>query len=167
MMQKKMKLFSDNSIIKDFVINNLTETYLSIWRLSEVLTFGEALYLFEMMSQKNKVFIARNYNLKVDEFTSYVNNIKLVRNLCAHNMSIIHLKLRTIPKMNTDFSNILNRYDRIFSSILIIIYFIKNINPNYKFKTLYHTVCQLIKRNKVAKVYGIKNYKLLKKYIKS
>jgi len=60
-----MKLFSDNSIIKDFVINNPTETYLSIWRLSEVLTFGEALYLFEMMSQKNKVFIARNYNLKV------------------------------------------------------------------------------------------------------
>lgn len=82
-------------------------------------------------------------------------------------MSIIHLKLRTIPKMNTDFSNILNRYDRIFSSILIIIYFIKNINPNYQFKTLYHTVCQLIKRNKVAKIYGIKNYKLLKKYIKS
>lgn len=165
--QNKMKLFSDNSIIKDFVINNPTETYLSIWRLSEVLTFGEALYLFEMMSQKNKVSIARTYNLKVDEFTSYVNNIKLVRNLCAHNMSIIHLKLRTIPKMNTDFLNILNRYDRIFSSILIIIYFIKNINPNYQFKTLYHTVCQLIKRNKVAKIYGIKNYKLLKKYIKS
>ena len=44
--QKKMKLFSDNSIIKDFVINNPAETYLSIWRLSEVLTFGEALYLF-------------------------------------------------------------------------------------------------------------------------
>ena len=47
--QKKMKLFSDNSIIKDFVINNPTETYLSIWRLSEVLTFGEALYLFEIV----------------------------------------------------------------------------------------------------------------------
>lgn len=47
-----MKLFSDNSIIKDFVRNNPAETYLSIWRLSEVLTFGEALYLFEMMSQK-------------------------------------------------------------------------------------------------------------------
>ena len=56
---------------------------------------------------------------------------------------------------------------RIFTSLLIIIYFTKNINPNYKFKTLYHIVCQLIKRNKVAKIYGIKNYKLLKKYIKT
>ena len=164
--QNKMKIFEDNSIVKDFVLNNSSETYLSIWRLSEVLTFGEALYLFDMMSQQNKISIARSYNLKVDEFASYINNIKLVRNLCAHNISIIHLKLRTIPKINTDFSNILNRYDRIFSSILIIIYFIKNINPNYKFKTLYHIVCQLIKRNKVAKIYGIKNYKLLKEYIK-
>lgn len=83
-----MKIFEDNSIVKDFVLNNSSETYLSIWRLSEVLTFGEALYLFDMMSQQNKISIARSYNLKVDEFASYINNIKLVRNLCAHNMSI-------------------------------------------------------------------------------
>lgn len=44
-----MKLFLDNFIIKDFVINNLIEIYLSIWRLLEVLIFGEVLYFFEMM----------------------------------------------------------------------------------------------------------------------
>ena len=62
-----MKIFSDNSIVKDFVVNNSSETYLSIWRLSEVLTFGEALYLFDMMSQQNKVSVARNYNLKKEK----------------------------------------------------------------------------------------------------
>ena len=165
--QKKMKIFSDNSVVKDFVVNNPSETYLSIWRLSEVLTFGEALYLFDMMSQQNKVSIARSYNLKVDEFTSYINNIKLVRNLCAHNMAIINLKLKTIPKINNDFLKIIDKPNKIFTSILIMVYFIKNINPKYNFKNLYHTVCQLIKRKEVAKRYGIKSYKLLKQYIKN
>ncbi len=166
--QNKMKIFSDNSIVKDFVANNPNEPYLSIWRLSEVITFGEALYIFDMMSQKNKISIARTYNLKVDEFISYINNIKLVRNLCAHNMAIINLKLKTIPKMNKDFLTILEKSNKIFSSILIMIYFIKEINPRYNFKNLYHTICQLIKREEVAKKrYGIKNYKLLKKYIKN
>lgn len=165
--QNKMKIFSDNSIVKDFVVNNPNETYLSIWRLSEVLTFGEALYLFDMMSQQNKVSIARSYNLKVDEFTSYINNIKLVRNLCAHNMAIINLKLKTIPKINNDFLKIIDKPNKIFTSILIMVYFIKNINSKYNFKNLYHTVCQLIKRKEVAKRYGIKSYKLLKQYIKN
>jgi len=165
--QNKMKIFSDNSIVKDFVVNNPSETYLSIWRLSEVLTFGEALYLFDMMSQQNKVSIARSYNLKVDKFTSYINNIKLVRNLCAHNMAIINLKLKTIPKINNDFLKIIDKPNKIFTSILIMVYFIKNINPKYNFKNLYHTVCQLIKRKEVAKRYGIKSYKLLKQYIKN
>ena len=165
--QNKMKIFSDNSIIKDFVVNNPSKTYLSIWRLSEVLTFGEALYLFDMMSQQNKVSIARSYNFKVDEFTSYINNIKLVRNLCAHNMAIINLKLKTIPKINNDFLKIIDKPNKIFTSILIMVYFIKNINPKYNFKNLYHTVCQLIKRKEVAKRYGIKSYKLLKQYIKN
>lgn len=165
--QNKMKIFSDNSIVKDFVVNNPSEIYLSIWRLSEVLTFGEALYLFDMMSQQNKVSIARSYNLKVDEFTSYINNIKLVRNLCAHNMAIINLKLKTIPKINNDFLKIIDKPNKIFTSILIMVYFIKNINTKYNFKNLYHTVCQLIKRKEVAKRYGIKSYKLLKQYIKN
>ncbi|MCG6836204.1 Abi family protein (plasmid) [Fusobacterium vincentii] len=165
--QNKMKIFSDNSIVKDFVVNNPSETYLSIWRLSEVPTFGEALYLFDMMSQQNKVSIARSYNLKVDEFTSYINNIKLVRNLCAHNMAIINLKLKTIPKINNDFLKIIDKPNKIFTSILIMVYFIKNINSKYNFKNLYHTVCQLIKRKEVAKRYGIKSCKLLKQYIKN
>ena len=46
--------------------------------------------------------------------------------------------------------------------------FVKEINPKYNFKNLYHIVYQLIKREEVAKKrYGIKNYKLLKKYIKN
>ena len=149
--KQKMKLFSSNPIIKDFIENNFNEEFPTIWRISEILTFGEVLRLFEIMSQQNKISIVRNYGLKIDEFTSYMNNMKLIRNLCAHNMAIINIRLKSIPKINSEISEMIINPNRILTSILIMVYLIKIINPNYKFYNLYHILNQLIKREDVAK----------------
>lgn len=163
--KQKMKLFSSNPIIKDFIENNFNEEFPTIWRISEILTFGEVLRLFEIMSQQNKISIVRNYGLKIDEFTSYMNNMKLIRNLCAHNMAIINIRLKSIPKINSEISEMIINPNRILSSILIMVYLIKIINPNYKFYNLYHILNQLIKREDVAKKYGIKKKKVIAKFL--
>lgn len=163
--KQKMKLFSSNPIIKDFIENNFNEEFPTIWRISEILTFGEVLRLFEIMSQQNKISIVRNYGLKIDEFTSYMNNMKLIRNLCAHNMAIINIRLKSIPKINSEISEIIINPNRILTSILIMVYLIKIINPNYKFYNLYHILNQLIKREDVAKKYGIKKKKVIAKFL--
>lgn len=164
-LKKKILLFSNNSIIRDFYENNPTEEFPSIWRISEILTFGEVLILFNMMSQKNKIAVVRNYNLKTDEFISYSNNMKLIRNLCAHNMAIINLKLKTTPKINSEMLKLINDPNKISTSILIMVYFIKIINPNYRFYDLYHILNQLIKKESVAKKYGIKEKKAIAKFL--
>lgn len=163
--KQKMKLFSSNPIIKDFIENNFNEEFPTIWRISEILTFGEVLRLFEIMSQQNKISIVRNYGLKIDEFTSYMNNMKLIRNLCAHNMAIINIRLKSIPKINSEISEMIINPNRILTSILIMVYLIKIINPNYKFYNLYHILNQLIKREDVAKKYGIKKKKVIAKFL--
>ena len=117
--KQKMKLFSSNPIIKDFIKNNPDEEFPSVWRIAEILTFGEILRLFEIMSQKNKISVVRNYGLEIDEFTSYMNNMKLIRNLCAHNMAIINIKLKSIPKINSKISELITSPDKILSLIHI------------------------------------------------
>lgn len=163
--QQKVKLFSTNPIIKDFLKNNPAEEFPSIWRISEILTFGEILHIFEMMSQKNKISVIRSYNLSIGEFTSYINNIKLIRNLCAHNMAIINIRLKSIPKINPIILDMIDKPDKILTSILIMVYLVKIINPNYRFYELYHILNQLIKRDDVAKKYGIKKKKLIAKFL--
>lgn len=143
---KKMRLFSDNHLVKEFLIENPNQKYLSIWRVSEILTFGEVLNLFNFMSQQNKVAVVKNYNLAIDEFISYANNIKLMRNFCAHNMAILNLKLRTIPKLSKKFQDLLSDNSRVMTSILIMVYFVKIINSNYNFKDLYHTIDQITEK---------------------
>lgn len=163
--KQKMKLFSSNPIIKDFIKNNPDEEFPSVWRIAEILTFGEILRLFEIMSQKNKISVVRNYGLEIDEFTSYMNNMKLIRNLCAHNMAIINIKLKSIPKINSKISELITSPDKILTSILIMAYLIKIINPNYRFYDLYHILNQLIKRDDVARKYGIKKKKMIAKFL--
>ena len=163
--KQKMKLFSSNPIIKDFIKNNPDEEFPSVWRIAEILTFGEILRLFEIMSQKNKISVVRNYGLEIDEFTSYMNNMKLIRNLCAHNMAIINIKLKSIPKINSKISELITSPDKILTSILIMAYLIKIINPNYRFYDLYHILNQLIKRDDVARKYGIKKKKMVAKFL--
>lgn len=163
--KQKMKLFSSNPIIKDFIKNNPDEEFPSVWRIAAILTFGEILRLFEIMSQKNKISVVRNYGLEIDEFTSYMNNMKLIRNLCAHNMAIINIKLKSIPKINSKISELITSPDKILTSILIMAYLIKIINPNYRFYDLYHILNQLIKRDDVARKYGIKKKKMIAKFL--
>ena len=163
--KQKMKLFSSNPIIKDFIKNNPDEEFPSVWRIAEILTFWEILRLFEIMSQKNKISVVRNYGLEIDEFTSYMNNMKLIRNLCAHNMAIINIKLKSIPKINSKISELITSPDKILTSILIMAYLIKIINPNYRFYDLYHILNQLIKRDDVARKYGIKKKKMVAKFL--
>lgn len=140
---KKMKIFSTNPLVREFISENPNEKYLSIWRLGEVLTFGEILNLFNLMSQQNKILIAKIYNLSVNEFVSYINCIKLLRNFCAHNMSIINLKLKTIPHISKNFKEKIADINKVATPILIMVYFIKIINKNYNFKDLLHTIKQI------------------------
>lgn len=161
---KKMRVFSDNPLVKEFVLENPNEKYLSIWRVSEVLTFGEVLNLFNLMSHQNKVAVVKNYNLTIDEFTSYLNNIKLIRNFCAHNMAIINLHLKTIPKIDFKFKDLLSDKQCIATAILIMVYFVKIINPRYNFKDLYHIILQLTEKND-PNIFGFIDINLFKKFL--
>lgn len=143
---KKMRVFSDNQLVKEFILENPDKKYLSIWRVSEVLTFGEVLSLFNMMSHQNKISVVKNYGLYVDEFISYSNCIKLIRNLCAHNMAIINLKLKTVPMLNNQLESLLSDSKKIMTPILIMTYFVKIINPRYNFKDLFHTISQILEK---------------------
>lgn len=91
--------------------------------------------------------------------------MKLIRNLCAHNMAIINIKLKSIPKINSEISKMIINPNKILTSILIMAYLIKIINPNYRFYDLYHILNQLIKRDDVARKYGIKKKKLIAKFL--
>ena len=82
-------------------------------------------------------------------------------------MPIIDINIKTPPKIPSEVKYLVNNPRKLITSILIIIHFVKIINPNYSFLELYNVIIKkLIKNDYVAKKYGITDIKLLKQYFK-
>ncbi|WP_156285718.1 Abi family protein [Oceanivirga salmonicida] len=140
----------------------------NIWKLVEILTFGEILFLFDLMKIKDKKMISGEYNMKISHFISQIKHLNLIRNFCAHNRPIINKKIITIPYIQDEIkSNILLDDKRIVVSILISVHWIRKIDENFNFDKLYSILNKLIRYDNVAKKYGIKNKKIILDYIKN
>lgn len=57
--------------------------------------------------------------MKIDEFESYTKHINLIRNLCAHNMPIIDINIKTPPKIPSEVKYLVNNPRKLITSILI------------------------------------------------
>lgn len=142
----------------------------SIWLAVDVLTFGDIVYLLNLMSIKNIEEVSKSFNLDKDKFLSWMYCLKFIRNLCAHNSNIIDVKLRTTPKKINDWDNYLYQNtsgkitNRIAIVIMIINYFISKINPQYRFQSIYQSLNKMISRTDIkATAMGFKNYKAFQK----
>ncbi|WP_254559638.1 Abi family protein, partial [Salmonella enterica] len=61
--------------------------------------FGDIVELLDLMSNKNLKALADYYNCTPDQLKSWLKSLKFIRNNCAHNSTVIDIKLKTSPMM--------------------------------------------------------------------
>lgn len=151
---------SYNPFIKEF-FDTYNFEFPPIWLLIEVLTFGDALEIYELMTKKDKIKVAKNYNCKTNELKSWLEHLKLIRNMCAHNSGIIDVKLRTVPIIREEWKINLychkgNYTNRIANTLMILKYLLSQINPNFHFGDISKGFHKLIlNKNENAFIYGL------------
>ena len=159
---------TSNSEIKRY-INEYRNNKLPIWLAIEVMTFGNVMHLISIMSNERKDKLSNYYDCTFKELESWLNCIKLVRNLCAHNSNVIDIKISTMPKIKSTWNDKLYSFkkgnsiiqsNRIALSILIIVDLTKKVNRNYDFSNIYRTLSSLIDNSDSKAVQlGFKNKK--------
>jgi abortive infection bacteriophage resistance protein len=164
---KKIIKRKNNFITNEYFKTNPKEEFPPIWMLVEILTFGDILNLYELMSDINRKEIARFYDCTNDELSSWLKNLKLIRNLAAHNSCILDTKFITKPMIRPEWNKFLFVFqtknnkivttDRIAITIVIIKYLISKINENYGFGNFFTSFSKLIKENSEAHRYGFKD----------
>ncbi len=143
-----------------------------IWMLVEVLTFGEVLYLFGLMSTENQKKIALNFNCKANELLSWLKSLKFIRNQCAHNSNIIDIKMQTKPTLRDEWRKFLlvnnkNQTSGCIADVIMPMVFLTvTINPKYAFNDLQKSINSLTTNNNKAKMLGFKDTENSKKAIK-
>lgn len=151
----------DNKIVKDFFRENPDHKYPPIWMLIEILTFGETLNFYNLMSIKNREYISNFYECTPSELEGWLKALKFIRNLSAHNINVIDSRLITTPSIREEWKKYLSTDSngkpsyRIAVVIFILFYLIKKINPDYGFGNLRNVFDSLFSnQNKNAIRYG-------------
>lgn len=83
---------NSNKMIEHY-INNYG--YIPLWVLVRILSFGKISKFFSLMKQKDQNNISRKFNLQVPDFKIYLQNLTLVRNICAHDEKLYDIRTRS------------------------------------------------------------------------
>lgn len=142
-LRSKISNSSNPEITKPTNLN--PEKFPSIWLAVDVLTFGDAIHLVDLMSNNNQKRLADFYGCTPTELISWLKCLKFVRNVCAHNSNIIDIKLHTTPIIHNDWKQILYKFDkanskytnRIAVVLCVLKQLMKSVNPGYNYSKIY------------------------------
>lgn len=143
---------------------NLENDLPSIWLATDVLMFGDLVYLLRLMAPVNIRELAEIYGLNKDEFLSWMSCLNFVRNLCAHNSNIIDLRLKTTPQIKDGWKSQLYKHDddNYTNRIALVLFIIKDltskINTKYKYRNISNSMHTMIDYSDIkAKTFGYKD----------
>ncbi len=166
----------DNNFVTNFknsyansIINNVTikrhhqkypkDDFAPAWKTLEYATLGEihklCQSLLDITLQKN---IAAHYEVRnIDVFNSYINTIRVLRNLCAHGHNIYDLSLQksikagNIPNMKGD------EHHNLVGSLQVLLYLLSKISVHRE-QDLRKEIEELLKKNQTSNIYSIISY---------
>ncbi|HHT7641814.1 TPA: Abi family protein [Streptococcus suis] len=165
-LKAELKRTTSPEIKEKLKIDNMK--YPPIWLAINLMTFGQIINLIELMSTNNIRQIAKQYDCSDAELLSWLKCLNLLRNMCAHNSSIIDLKMHTTPILREEWKELLYELkegvysNRIALPIIIVKYMMDAIDNQYNFREIFGSFRKLIdKSQRQANYYGLKNKEVL------
>lgn len=155
--------------------------YIPLWVLIRIMTLGEVSKFYEVMKQKDQNAVAKKFGVREKTLKTYLHNIAIVRNICAHdeklydlrlNNAIIKNKIHSYFNLDLHDKKYSNGYKDLFSITIILKVLLKEIEFKNFYTVLLNNLVDLkkdiksIEYNKILNKIGFpKNYEKLLEYI--
>lgn len=103
------KNIADN-VDKKYINHYLTKYgFIPLWVLVNILSFGEVCNFYKLMKQKQRIDIAKYFNINERDLTSLLSILCKTRNLCAHDEKLFDYKFESFTSINdTEYHKLLN-----------------------------------------------------------
>lgn len=75
--------------------------YVPLWVLIRIMTFGQVSKFYGLMNQKEQNAIAQNFKIREKHLKTYITNLAIIRNICAHDEKLYDIRIRKAIS-NTD-----------------------------------------------------------------
>ena len=141
--------------------------YIPLWVLIRIMSLGEVSKFYELMKQKDQNAVAKKFGVREKVLKTYLHNIAIVRNICAHDEKLYDLKLNNaIIKNNIHFDYKLElkdgKYSNGYKDLFSIVIILKMLLKNDEFEKFYITLIDDMEKLKVN-IKGIKFSEILNK----
>lgn len=168
LIEKQFKYTLYNSVKRvrksEFEHYKIDGDFPTVWVMVDIVSFGEVIKLLDCMSTSNLKEIANHYACTKNELVAWMNLVKIVRNICAHNKNGIDFKIKTMPMVREEWKDFIFLFkdnsptNRIALVICIVIYLAHEINPDSSFDSICSPIEKLINNSDhIARRYGFKN----------
>lgn len=125
--------------------------YVPLWVLIRIVTFGQVSKFYSLMKQTDQNSIARNFLVKEKNLKIYINNLAIIRNICAHDEKLFDVRLKKSismtnihKKYNLSLKNV--SYCNGFKDLFSIVIIFKELLEEEEFEDFYNEIIKLIKR---------------------
>ena len=141
--------------------------YIPLWVLIRIMSLGEVSKFYGLMKQKDQNAVAKKFGVKENILKTYLHNIAIVRNICAHDEKLYDLKLNNaIIKNNIHFNYKLElkdgKYSNGYKDLFSIVIILKMLLKKDEFEKFYITLIDDMEKLKVN-IKGIKFSEILNK----
>lgn len=129
--------------------------YIPLWVLIRIITFGQISKFYDLMKQQDQNKVAKKFGVREKELKTYIHNLAIIRNICAHDEKLYDIRLKNTIMQNDihkQFNLVLqngqyvNGYKDLFSIVIIL----KVLLDEGEFKEFYSIVINEIENLKSA-----------------
>lgn len=125
--------------------------YVPLWVLIRIVTFGQVSKLYSLMKQTDQNNIARNFSVREKNLKIYINNLAIIRNICAHDEKLFDIRLKksiSITNIHTKYNLSLKNvsYCNGFKDLFSIVIIFKELLDYDEFEEFYNEIIKLIEK---------------------
>lgn len=136
----------------DFEIR-IDRKYGNIWDVFELITFREIYNLYTYMTRFDQDIIAKEYDMNGLELKSQIDYISYIRNICAHNKTILDINMNRRPVIKGIKGLVIEPYKSL-TAILLIVDLAKDIREELDINKIIEILDKLLINNKTTHKYG-------------
>lgn len=127
--------------------------YIPLWVLIRIITFGQISKFYDLMKQQEQNKVAKKFGIKEKELKTYIHNLAIIRNICAHDEKLYDIRLK-----NTIMQNDIHKFFKLnlqngqntngFKDLFSIVIILKVLLNDEEFKEFYIIILNEIERLK-------------------
>lgn len=125
--------------------------YIPLWVLIRIITFGQISKFYDLMKQQDQNKVAKKFGVKEKELKTYIHNLAIIRNICAHDEKLYDIRLKNTimkneihKKLNLTLQN--GQYTNGFKDLFSIVIILKVLLNEEEFNEFYSMIIDEIKK---------------------